>query len=54
MEECYKCGFWNSEYGACECPTTDRWYACPLESSKAENQKQLEDYLNWLDGSEGQ
>lgn len=47
MSECYRCGFWNSDYGACTCPSTDLWYACPIESKKPENQKALEEYAKW-------
>lgn len=28
---CYNCGFWDSDYECCTCPSTDKWYACPLE-----------------------
>lgn len=31
MKECYNCGFY-------------KWYACPVESEKLENQKELEEY----------
>jgi len=41
---CHRCGFWDSDYGACTCPSTDRWYACKLENSKPENIKALKEY----------
>ena len=44
MDECFKCGFWNSDYGACTCPSQDKWYACPTESIKPENVAALEEY----------
>lgn len=43
MKECKTCGFLN-EYGYCECPHLDKWYACPIESKKPENRKALEEY----------
>lgn len=27
MNECYNCGFWDSDYEACTCPSQDLWYA---------------------------
>ena len=47
MSKCYRCGFWDSDYGACTCPSQDKWYACPIESKKPENQKALEEYAKW-------
>lgn len=41
---CYRCGFWDSDYGACTCPSTDRWYACKFENTKPENIKALKEY----------
>ena len=41
---CYRCGFWDSDYGACICPSTDRWYACKFENTKPENIKALKEY----------
>ena len=52
MNECYCCGFWNSDYEACTCPLQDKWYACPIESKKPENQKALEEYAEWTDRGE--
>lgn len=43
MFDCYDCGFWDSDREGCMCPSIDMWYACPIESSKPENQKALED-----------
>lgn len=42
-DPCRRCGF-NNEYGYCECPTQDRWYACPIESKKPENIQALKEY----------
>lgn len=47
MNECYRCGFWDSDYETCTCPSQDKWYACPIESKKPENQKALEEYAKW-------
>ena len=41
MNQCYDCGFWDSEREGCTCYPTDLWYACPIESRKPENQKDL-------------
>ena len=43
MKECKRCGF-NNEYGYCECPHSDKWYACPIEAKKPENVKALQEY----------
>lgn len=47
MFVCYECGFWDSDREGCMCPSIDMWYACPIESSKPENQKLLEEYGEW-------
>ena len=47
MSECYRCGFWNSDYEACSCPSTDKWYACPIEAQKPENIKALKEYAEY-------
>ena len=47
MKECANCGFLN-DYGACDCPHSDKWYACPIENKKPENVKALEEYAEWL------
>ena len=47
MSECYKCGFWDSNYEACTCSPSDRWYACPTESKKPENIQGLKEYAEW-------
>ena len=44
MSECCKCGFKDADYG-CTCPSTDKWYACPIESELPENIQALEDYI---------
>ncbi len=36
MNECYNCGFWDSDYEGCTCPSVDKWYACPLEPEPTE------------------
>lgn len=40
---CSKCGF-ISEYGYCECPSSNKWYACPIENKKPENIQALKEY----------
>lgn len=47
MSECCNCGFWNSDYGSCACPSSDKWYACPVESEKPKNVEALKDYVEW-------
>lgn len=37
MDECYNCGFWDSDYECCTCPSLDKWYACPLEPEPTED-----------------
>lgn len=44
--KCYKCGFNDADYG-CTCPSQDRWYACPIENQKPENQRELKEYAEW-------
>ena len=51
-KRCYKCGFWDSDYGMCTCQPRDRWYNCPIESQKPENIKQLEEYVEWASKEE--
>lgn len=53
MQECRMCGFWNSDYGTCTCPSIDKWYACPIESEKPENKKALQEYAEWACRTEG-
>ena len=48
MNECYKCGFWNSDYEACSCPHSDKWYACPIDSERPENKQMFEEWMKWL------
>ena len=47
MKECMSCGFNDEDYG-CTCYSSDKWYACPIESKKPENVKELEEYAEWL------
>ena len=42
-DPCKGCGFCN-EYGYCDCPHYDKWYACPIENTKPENIKTLEEW----------
>jgi len=55
MNECYNCGFHDEDFG-CTCSSLDKWYACPIESAKPENQKALEEYIDgeedWEDNLE--
>lgn len=30
MIECFNCGFWDSDYETCTCPSMDKVYACPM------------------------
>lgn len=48
MNECYYCGFYDQEREGCTCPSTDMWYACPIESEKPENQEELK--KKWRSG----
>ena len=41
-DPCKGCSCMN-EYGYCEMPHYDKWYACPIESEKPENKKTLEE-----------
>lgn len=36
INSCYICGFWDSDFGCCTCPSYDMWYACPLEPEPME------------------
>lgn len=47
--ECYRCGFYDSEFEQCCCSSVEMWYACPIESKKPENQKELEEYIKWIE-----
>jgi len=38
---CLSCDCWDSEREGCTMPSTDMWYACPIESQKPENQEAL-------------
>ena len=46
---CIGCGFWEPDYESCACPSSDMWYACPIESAKEENQKALIEYAEQRD-----
>lgn len=47
MNECYRCGFWDSEREGCTCPTDQTWYLCPIESEKEENKKTFYEWMEW-------
>ena len=47
MKECMSCGFNDEDYG-CVCPSSDKWYACPIESEKPENKQMMRDYVALL------
>ena len=53
MKECKRCGFMN-EYGVCECPPYEEWYACPIEAKKPENIKALKEYAEWVSKAESE
>lgn len=38
-KDCKDCDYYSD--GACLCPSIDKWYACPIEESKPENQQAL-------------
>lgn len=40
---CSTCDCWDSDAEGCTMPHSDKWYACPIESAKPENQRALED-----------
>ena len=42
VDGCKDCDF--SHDGACLCSSLDKWYACPIELSKPENQQALREY----------
>lgn len=44
MDDCYNCGFLDSDREGCTCSSLDKWYACPFESAKSENQQALKEY----------
>ena len=52
MKECYECGFWDSEREGCDCPSLDKWYACPIENKKPENIKALKEYAEWAESED--
>lgn len=49
---CWDCGFWDSDREGCTCPSCDIWYACPIESEKPENKKEMEEWLKWMSEKE--
>ena len=53
MKECANCGFLN-DYGACDCPHSDKWYACPIEAKKPENIEDLKEYAEWARKAESE
>ena len=52
MPFCYECGFWDSDREGCTCASYEMWYACPIESAKPENQKELEAYAKYIEERE--
>ena len=53
MKECVSCGFNDEDYG-CACPSSDMWYACPIENKKPENIKALKEYAEWASKAESE
>ena len=53
MKECANCGFLN-DYEACDCPHSNKWYACPIENKKPENIKALKEYAEWTSKAESE
>lgn len=49
MNRCLSCSCWDSDREGCTMPSMDMWYACPIESQKPENQKELEKMAEWYD-----
>lgn len=47
MNRCINCGCWDPDYETCTMPSTDKWYACPIESEKPENQEELRKMAEW-------
>lgn len=47
MNECYNCGFWDSDYEGCACPPEEKWFACPLEPEPTD-----EEWKNYVHGDE--
>lgn len=47
ISECQRCGFFDYDWGCCTCPDYEMFYACPIESKKPENQKELEEMAKW-------
>ena len=52
MSVCTGCGFWDSDYEACTCPSYEMWYACPIESERPENKKAMEEYIKEMEEKE--
>lgn len=48
---CKNCSCMN-EYGYCTMPHYDKWYACPIESEKEENKKEIQKYIEWISEKE--
>ena len=34
---CLYCGFYDTDREGCTCPSTDKWYACPMSDPKPED-----------------
>lgn len=35
--KCLRCGFYDTDFEMCTVPSTDKWYACPLETVTKED-----------------
>lgn len=40
---CLTCDCWDSDAEGCTMPSVDKWYACPIENARPENQRALEE-----------
>ena len=47
FNSCLDCDAYDSDMG-CTMSSLHKWYACPIESETEENQKQLEEYAEWV------
>lgn len=46
MNRCLSCDCYDSDYG-CTMPSSDKWYACPIEAEKPENKQEIEKMAQW-------
>lgn len=47
MNRCLACSCYDPDSESCTMPSMDKWYACPIEAEKPENQKDLEAMAEW-------